>query len=565
MLQDALRKRRCALRLPALLVAAAPPLAAQEYAVWTSPGAFQGSAFGASVANVGDLDADGVDDLADVRVAFVDIISGASGAPLFGFFTFNPTSPSSLLDIAGVGDANGDGVPDIAVGVAGTGVFNDGTVALHSGASGASLWTVFGAIFETFGRAVVGPGDLNGDGVPDVAVTGASVVRALSGTNGAVLYAVPGAPGVVGPFDRSLAVAPDRNGDGVAELLVGSPGQQPFGTPAGLVGLLSGASGAVLQTYLPAAGAPGFDFGFSVASAGDLDGDGISDVAVGTPQAPLIFPPAPGGSGLVQVFSGASGAVLFASAGGASDDLYGFSLVAPGDLDGDGVPDLAVGAPQRFNLATSGPGYTRVLSGAGGAPILVASGAALDDGFGSSLISGDWNSDGVRDLAVGAPSANPPGLPDAGEVRAISFVGIPPTGTVLGSGCPGTGGLVPRISISGGTPDSGGNPQIRIHLTSARPSAPALWILGFSSTSWLGIPLPADLAVLSMPGCFLRVSADVLIPTLTSAAGRASFPHPTPPDPALSGLTVFNQWFVVDPGPAVFPGVTTAGLALGIL
>ncbi|HKB15478.1 MAG TPA: integrin alpha, partial [Planctomycetota bacterium] len=279
------------------------------------------------------------------------------------------------------------------------------------------------------------------------------------------------------------------------------------------------------------------------------------------PVPPIII-----GNGLVHAFSGATGAVLFSASGGGLDDNFGASVAGIGDASGDGIPDVVVGAPQQAGFQTVGPGYVRVLSGASGLGVMSAGGAVLGDRFGAAVAgAGDANGDGVPDLAVGAPSANPPGLADAGEVRAISFVGVPPTGTVLGSGCPGTGGLVPRISISGGTPDSAGNPGIRIHLTDARPSAPALWIVGFSSTSWLGIPLPADLSILSMPGCFLHVSADVPIPTSTNADGRASFPHPTPPDPALSGLVLFDQWFVVDPGPAVFPGVTTAGLALGVL
>ncbi|HKB17012.1 MAG TPA: VCBS repeat-containing protein, partial [Planctomycetota bacterium] len=316
--------RRDAL-VSALLAAAAPPLSGQGYAVWTSPGPFLGGGFGANLASVGDLDGDGVGDLAILRPPSAHAVSGATGSILSSFLISNTTGPSSLRDIAGIGDVDGDGIPDIAVGVAGTGLFNDGSVSLYSGATGTSLWSAFGALFQTLGRAVAGPGDLNGDGIPDVVATGVNVLRAFSGTNGAVLYSVPGAPGGSGPFDRSLAVAPDRDGDGVAELLAGGPGQ-PFLSGPAPAALHSGATGTVLQSYFPPAGAPGFDFGLSVVSTGDLDGDGISDVAVGTPQQGQILPAIPGGTGLVHVFSGASGAVLFVSAGGATDDLYGFSL-----------------------------------------------------------------------------------------------------------------------------------------------------------------------------------------------------------------------------------------------
>ena len=85
---------------------------------------------------------------------------------------------------------DGDGIPDIAVGVAGTGVFNNGTVSLRSGVSGGSLWQSSGATFQTFGRALAGPGDLNGDGFPDVVALGEVLVRALSGTTHSVVTGV---------------------------------------------------------------------------------------------------------------------------------------------------------------------------------------------------------------------------------------------------------------------------------------------------------------------------------------------------------------------------------------
>ncbi len=562
MFRDALRGRHGATLVSALVSVAAPPLTAQGYPVWTSPGPFLGGGLGANVANVGDLDGDGVDDLSVAGSGSARVLSGDDGSLLFALAPLPLILGALSPSIAAIGDIDGDGLFEIAVG-AGSPLPSGGAVTAHSGATGAPLWTALGATFENIGRSVAGPGDLNGDGIPDVATGGLNRVRWLSGANGATVLTVLG--GGIGQLGRSLAAAGDLDGDGVGDLFAGIPGQA-FVTLAGPVLAISGANGSTLRTFVPPGGIPVFDYGFAVAAAGDLDGDSVTDLLVGSPQMPVSLPPISIGSGLVHAFSGATGTVLFSASGGGFDDNFGASVAGIGDASGDGIPDVAVGAPQQAGFQTVGSGYVRVLSGASGLEVMSAGGAVFGDRFGAAVAgAGDANGDGVPDLAVGAPAADPAGVASAGEVRAISFVGIPPTGTVLGSGCPGTGGLVPRISISGGTPDSTGNPDIAIHLTNARPSAPALWIVGVSSTSWLGIPLPADLAVLSMPGCFLRVSADVLVPTLTSAAGRASFHHPTPPDPALSGLTVFNQWFVVDPGPAVFPGVTTAGLALGIL
>ncbi|HKB17215.1 MAG TPA: integrin alpha, partial [Planctomycetota bacterium] len=330
--------------------------------------------------------------------------------------------------------------------------------------------------------------------------------------------------------------------------------------PPGPVTVRSGAGGGVLLTIpLPVPAGP-VAFGSALAAAGDLNGDGVTDLIVGASGTPGL-----GGSvasGVAYVYSGATVAPLFTFPGSATGDAFGGSVAGPGDLDGDGVRDILVGARQGASL----PGYAKAFSGATGALILTMSGAAAGDGFGTAVArAGDPNGDGVPDFMVGAPGADPGGVTNAGQVRVLSFVGIPPTGTILGTGCPGSSGRVPRISISGGTPNSAGNPAIAIHLSSALAGTIAALIVGFDATSWLGVPLPIDLGILGIPGCSLRVSADVLLVTTTNGSGRAVFPHPTPADPALSGATVYYQWFVVDPGPALLPGALTAGLQLGIL
>ncbi|HKB15316.1 MAG TPA: VCBS repeat-containing protein, partial [Planctomycetota bacterium] len=539
----------------ALMLRASPPARAQGYPIWTVDGPSVGSRIGGSVASAGDVDADGLPDVVLGGFALARVHSGASGALLLSL----PSLPSATITVAGVGDVNGDGIPEFAIGrpdASAPGSLLDGSVSLHSGATGAALFTTsFVQVGARLGSSIAGPGDVNLDGVPDVVAGGNGFfVTVLSGTNGAILYTLNSTvpQQALGP---TVAAMGSFGGSAAPDFVVGSPGFLSFPGPATV---RSGANGAVLLSVPP----PGpSDFGRAVARAGDLDGDGISDLIVGAPQSDNgIFLPPPG-TGLAYAFSGATGASLFTFGGSVIGEAFGFSVAGPGDLDGDGVPDLLVGARQATTGMTGatpivvGPGYVKAFSGASGLPILTMTGIATGDRFGASLApAGDPNGDGVPDFILGAPESDPGGLTGAGEVTVASFVGIPPSGTVLGSGCPGSTGFVPRIATSGGAPTSAGNASFKFHLSRALGGTLAILKIGFSSTSWLGIPLPLDLGVFGIPGCFLLVSSDIHVPVLTTAAGRAVVPAPVPSNPLLSGATLYFQWYVVDPGPALLPG-----------
>ena len=135
--------------------------------------------------------------------------------------------------------------------------------------------------------------------------------------------------------------------------------------------------------------------------------------------------------------------------------------------------------------------------------------------------------------------------------------------SLFGAVCPGSGGVVPRISTAGGVPSAAaGNPSFSIVLSRARPSAIAVLILGDSNTSWLGLPLPINLGFLGMPACSLSVAHGAAVVTATTAGGIEFIPAPVPQSAGLIGLTLYFQWYVVDPGPAAFPGAMTQGLAV---
>jgi hypothetical protein len=297
----------------------------------------------------------------------------------------------------------------------------------------------------------------------------------------------------------------------------------------------SGANGALLLTVT---GVSEDEFGSAFARLGDVDSDGIPDFAVGAPSPAYVGPT------YVRGFSGATGTTLFTAIG--SNYEIGYSLAGIGDVNGDGIPDVASGP-------TGGPGPVSVHSGSTGAALLTLDGTG--GVFGRSVASaGDVNGDGIPEIAVGAPVSS--------QVRVYSIAGMPSGSSTFGSGCPGSSGAVPTIQTAGGNPSASvGNPKFSIVLSNALPSAPALLIGGISNTFWssLGIPLPVNLAVVGFPACSLAVSAEVVIPATTTADGVEFAPMPVPANAALVGQSVYFQWFVLDP-----PGAMTQGLEVAL-
>ena len=180
----------------------------------------------------------------------------------------------------------------------------------------------------------------------------------------------------------------DLDGDGVREFIVGAPGNSAGGGGAGRAYVYSGADRALLFTFTGQAA--GENLGWSVASAGDVDGDAVDDVVVGGPST---------GAGVVRVFSGASGTVLHTLTGPGAGSNFGSIVAGLGDVDGDGRSDLLVGAPD----ASAGRGEIRIVSGQSGATIRSHAGTNAGDryGYGGGAV-GDVSGDGIPDYAGGA-------------------------------------------------------------------------------------------------------------------------------------------------------------------
>lgn len=194
-------------------------------------------------------------------------------------------------------------------------------------------------------------------------------------------------------FGSSLACVGDVNGDGVVDWAAGAPRAQVAGQAVGRVQVMSGADGSVLHQWLGGPGASGL--GADVAGVGDLDGDGHGDILVGAPQAAA-------GKGEARLYSGATGMLLRTWVGAVAGDQFGRALCGLGDVDGDGVGDLGVGAPASHSAGTHA-GEVSVYSGRLGTLLFQVQGAAWDH-LGHDLVGlGDVNGDGCGDLAIGIP------------------------------------------------------------------------------------------------------------------------------------------------------------------
>ena len=328
---------------------------------------------------------------------------GAPGQPFFG------------RALAVVSDLDGDGRDDAIVGDP-FGAGFAGSVHVFSTSSHATLLTFLGTeVGGEFGAAVAGLSDVNGDGVPDIAIgapleqVGAGRVRVFSGGNGALLFEVVG-DAIGDHFGAALCATEDLNGDGIGDLLVGAP--QGGGNRRGVVTLTSGVDGSTIWSRM---GEAKDDYlGASLAWAGDLDGDGAPDVVAGAPQAANQL-------GAVHAFVGASGVPLWTATGDNPADGFGFSVAALGDVNGDGSADVAAGVP-GLDAGASDAGGVAVLSGDDGGLLQLMLGDQAFGQLGFSVAGvGDGNGDGLLDVAAGDDPI------EGGMVRTFSAV----TGSIV--------------------------------------------------------------------------------------------------------------------------------------
>ncbi|AMK79031.1 MULTISPECIES: beta strand repeat-containing protein [Methylomonas] len=441
-------------------------------------GVANGDFLGYSVSKIGDFNGDGRDDFvigapnSSTQPGSAYVIYGTASGLNFpinlttlanneGFKIDGSIANSQLgTAVSGAGDLNGDGYADLLLGAPGSDsvyvVFGlaggySGNFGVNS-LDGLNGFRLTGTVNSQLGYTVANAGDVNGDGLNDIIVgngspnLGAGYVlfggnsfpavidtATLNGANG---FSIVGAAINRGSF--VVSGIGDINGDGHTDIAVGSWNATSASVIFGQNGSfpasvdLSNINGFTLTD-----GAAGSNFGAAIAGIGDINGDNLDDFAIGAPTASTNSTNNQAGKTFVVFGSHGFASTLNVSSlnggnggfqiyGAATRDRSGWSLAGAGDINGDGKPDLAIGAPySSYNGTASGSSY--VIFGKSGAfasplqltgnPVFVnhldgnngfqiaGVGAGSQSGW-AVAGGGDINGDGAADLLIGARLAS---------------------------------------------------------------------------------------------------------------------------------------------------------------
>ena len=552
------------MRLPfafaCIIAVVASPAPSQEL-VWRTPGVTGRQIGGFRTIAVGDVNQDGFEDILTIvhgecfgptgtgtngSRGYLWLLSGRNGAfiremPSLGF-------GSPFTAIAAAGDMNGDSVSDY---VASQQDPLSSVTQVRSGVDDSVLWSVPWSWDQ-----VLSDLDIDGDGRNDLVVgdwhanNWRGEVR-VYGHGGSLRYRLLGDASLA--LANSFAKLGDVDDDGCDDFAMacGEPSYR------GATVVVSGLTGSYLRICYGEL--PGDGVGYIVDSCGDLDGDGYRDFVTGNGGG--YFPP----RGVIRAFSSRTGQVLYQWIGPAGID-YSRALTSRGiDLDGDALPDIVTGAPWEWFSATSPLGAVYAYSGRDGSQV-----HGLRSAWPGSIF-GYWMTllhpppgDHTGLLIVPDNNANWTSYTTqwgncAYSMGSIScYRGTPRTAQILGPSCSGTLPSAPDVGMQ--SLDANG---VRVHVSRAPPSAPAVLVLGLSTTQYPGGSLPASLNSYGFPGCLLRTSIEATFLVVTGASGndagyaRIDLPHPIP----ASGqgiMTLSAQWVVLATGSSFPGGVTQA-------
>ena len=412
----------------------------------------RGDLFGWTVVELGDVNGDGVLDLAasapfDDEAVFLSStgsifgVSGADGATLW---RRAENLQSAILGYAlETMDWNADGVLDVVASAPFSS--SGGRVWIFSGTNGAQLALLDpSGAGDGFGCSLATGGDFDGDGLEDLAVGALGVDTGLGQAVGRVYLYARGAtapfatidgPAAGSEFGLGLAYLGDVSvpPDGRDELVVGE--RDPASFFDGTARVFGFVAGAPLERYAVPGVGMGFDIiGDRIDGGLDLDGDGLGDFLVGD----LALDE-------VKVFSGVDGSPLYTLTGDGNDAFGAGHLIE--DIDHDGRADLAIGA-WSSDVAVSDGGRVHLFSGASGAPLWTITGATQDRGLGCDVRGcGDLDGDGRRDLLVGSYGNGGAGNPQ-GRLGVIAGIRPAPLNEELPAAQPAD----PLLADTGGDP-----------------------------------------------------------------------------------------------------------------
>jgi hypothetical protein len=428
-------------RAVALIIVLAPgtALALSTSASWTYEGSQDTENLGMAAASIGDVNGDGFDDIAagapewdgDAQdmgrvVVFYGSASGLNEAPDWSA-EGRVEAAQFGISVAGAGDVNGDGFDDLIVGADGDDSGDGPTggaflfLGSASGLQSTPTWEASGdADLDRFGAAVAGVGDIDGDGRDDVVVGAFRFTDVQVRQGRAFLFRGAGTSVEMSPswsfegtdpgenLGASISAAGDVNGDGNDDVLIAAPGySDDFANNSGRVHLFLGSASGLGDTpnWTEAPSWPQASFGLSMAPVGDVNGDEYDDVVIGSAPEDLLNLP---GDRVVLYLGGPEGLDPDELWSGLYSEYphHHIAVAGPGDVDGDGRPDLLVG---REVLWLDQHGDAFLYSGGDdgfGEPVWHVTPEKASMLYGSSVAGADVDGDGLADLLVGARGYN---------------------------------------------------------------------------------------------------------------------------------------------------------------